>query len=104
MATKKTAKTEAVALEKTEAVEIERFDDEVEIFIPVDYSTDEEMLYVAVNGVGINIPFGEKVKVKSQYASEINRRMAQLEANRKKSAEQKRNDDAYTSMYINSTT
>lgn len=101
MATKK-AETKTKTEIKTEAKKLETQDEYVEITIPIDDSTDEETLYVAVNGVGMHVPYGETVKVRYPFAAEIRRCIATKDAARKKRDEAKRNA-ANSNMYVNST-
>lgn len=102
MATKK-AETKTETKPKTEDVKVETADDYVDVFVPIDDNTDEEFMYVAVNGVGINVPYGETAHVKQKFAAEINRKVAMLKAERDRKAEAKRKEEAYTQMYVNGT-
>lgn len=109
MATKKAEtkpKAEVKAEETQPKAETKKVVEEeyVEVFVPYDESTDEEELYVGVNGGCIRVPYGQTVRVKYPYAAEIRRKFAHKQAMKNKQNEAKRRDDAYTNMYINSTT
>ena len=101
MATKK----EANKTEKIETKKVVKEDDGlVEVFIPIDYANPDEMTqYVGVGGVSILVPKGEKVKVKPQYAAEIERMLAEKDAQFKRAEEQRLRDLANNNGYVNST-
>ena len=81
MATKK-AETE------TKETKIAKEDEMVEVFVPIDYSNpDEKNMYVAVNGIAILVPKGQKVKVKREYAEVINLSLALTDYKYQKEAE-----------------
>lgn len=108
MATKKAEtkpKAEVTAEETQPKTETKKVVEEeyVEVFIPYDESTDEDTMYIAVNGVGMRVPYGKTVKVRQPYAAEINLKLATKEALRRRKDEAKRRDAANSNMYINST-
>lgn len=54
------------------AAETQPADDLVEVLIPIDYSNPDDInAYVAVNGVGMLVPKGQRVKIPRPYAELI---------------------------------
>lgn len=101
MATKK-AETKPAETEEVKAKAKNEDDGLVEVLVPIDYSNPEEMnLYVGVNGVSILVPRGQKVKVKPQYAAEINRMLAEQDAQFAKAEEQRLRDLKNNPGYVN---
>ena len=97
MATKKAeTKTEKPAVVEDDGME--------DIFIPIDYSNpDETNEYIAVNGVAILVPKGQKVRVKKEYAAAWRCTEQEREAQHRRAAASRAAENRYTQQYINTT-
>jgi hypothetical protein len=105
MATKKNVtETKANEIKEAKEAKVTVEDELVEVFIPIDYSNPEEMTqYVGVGGVSMLVPKGQKVKVKPHFAAEINRMLAETDAQFQKAEEQRLRDMNNNPGYVNST-